>query len=271
MSNVAPSPSIGELLREWRAKRRMSQLALAAEAQISQKHLSFLESGRSIPSREMVMRLAEQLMIPLRQRNQLLVAAGFAPHFVERRLDDPLLASARQAVRQVLAAHEPNPAFAIDRLFNLIDANTMVVPFLETVEEPALLKPPLNVMRLCLHPRGLAPHIVNLSEWRDHLFVRLRRQTNLTGDPVFEDLERELMKYPVGPRTHAPVNPEIALVANPLCIRLNGGILTFIGTLSVFGNAVDVTLSEIAIESFFPADDRTAEIVRHLRDQRRGR
>ena len=171
----------GNLLREWRTRRRMSQLDLASEAEISQRHLSFLESGRSKPSRDMVLHLAERLDIPLRERNHLLLAAGFAPSYGERPLGDPSLAPAMAAVRLVLKGHEPNPALAVDRHWNLIEANAAIAPFLENIADASLLAPPVNVLRLSLHPAGLAPRIVNLNEWRAHLIARLKRQNDAVG------------------------------------------------------------------------------------------
>lgn len=261
-SSVDPSP-IGTLLRDWRARRRMSQLDLAVEAEISQRHLSFVESGRAKPSRDMVLNLAERLAVPLRQRNQMLVAAGFAPSFSERPVNDAAMAPAMAAVRQVLKGHEPNPAMAVDRHWNLVEVNSAIAPFLQNVEDPALLQPPLNVMRLCLHPKGLASRIVNLSEWRAHLIERLKRQNDAVADPVLADLERELLTYPAGPRTSSSVHPDLAAIAYPLKLRMGGGtILSFISTITVFGTALDITLSEIAIESFFPADEETAAFLR---------
>jgi len=248
---------IGALLREWRTRRRMSQLDLAGEAEVSQRHLSFIESGRSQPSREMILKLSEQLDIPLRQRNTLLIAAGFAPSFGERRLDDPSLAPALAAVEQVLKGHEPNPALAVDRHFNMIAANASIAPFLEGIAEPSLLTPPVNVMRLSLHPRGLAPAIVNLAEWRAHLLARLRKLIESTADPVLEDLEAELLTYPSGVTRTRTVHDEGTAIVHPLRIRMGGAMFSFISTLTVFGTPLDATLSELAIESFFPADEET--------------
>jgi len=168
---MTPSRSLGDYLRDWRQKRRMSQLALALEAEISQRHLSFIESGRSIPSRDMLLHLVERLGVPLRDRNPLLLAAGFAPLFSERSLDDPTLRPARQAVDMILKGHEPYPALAIDRHWTLIAANDAIAPLLEGVRDRALREGPINVLRLSLHPDGLAPKIVNLPEWRAHPFV----------------------------------------------------------------------------------------------------
>src|SRR5688572_20823550 len=188
-------PSVGGLIREWRQRRRLSQLHFAVEAEISSKHLSFLETGRSQPSREMLLHLAELLEVPLRERNAMLIAAGFAPMFSERPLTDPALQPARSAIEQVLKGHEPYPALAIDRHWTLVASNAAVNPFLEGVDEE-LLKPPLNVLRLSLHPQGLAPRIVNLAEWRAHLFARLRRQIDVSADSALMALLAELVNYP---------------------------------------------------------------------------
>jgi len=263
LNTTAPAPSsVGELLRDWRVRRRLSQLDLAAEAEISQRHLSFVESGRAKPSREMVLHLAEQLEVPLRQRNQLLMAAGFAPSFVERSIGDPSLEPAMMAVRQVLKGSEPNPALAVDRHWNLIEANAAIAPFLEGVQDASLLAPPINVLRLSLHPQGMAPRIVNLHEWRTHLIERLKRQNDAMADPMLIELEAELAGYPSGPRTSTPLHADAAAIAHPLKLRMGGTILTFISTITVFGTALDITLSEIAIESFFPGDEETAAFLR---------
>ena len=192
---AAPLP-FGEHLREWRQRRRMSQLDLASEAEISTRHLSFVETGRSVPSREMVLRLAERLDVPLRERNAMLVAAGYAPMYRERPLSDPALAAARQAVELILKSHEPYPAIAVDRHWNLLAANAMV-PLMLAGADASLLQPPVNVLRLSLHPKGLAPRIVNLGQWRNHLFERLRQQIHATGDAQLVALLEELRAYPV--------------------------------------------------------------------------
>jgi transcriptional regulator with XRE-family HTH domain len=256
----------GKLLREWRVRRRMSQLDLASEAEISQRHLSFLESGRANPSRDMVLHLADQLDIPLRERNHLLLAAGFAPRYGERKLDDPSLSVAREAVRLVLKGHAPNPAIALDRHWHMIDANAAIAPLLADIPDPALLQPPVNVLRLSLHPRGLAPRIANLFEWRSHLLERLKHQLDATGDPALAELEQELLSYPSGPRTQRAEDTNLAAIAHPLKLRVGTEILTFISTTTVFGTPLDVTLSELAIESFFPADEATAKTLRHMAD-----
>jgi transcriptional regulator with XRE-family HTH domain len=260
---VARTP-VGNLLREWRQRRRKSQLALACDADISTRHLSFIETGRSQPSREMVLHLAEQLDVPLRERNVLLTAAGYAPTFEARALDDPTLDAARQAVDWILAAHQPFPALAVDAHWTLLAANAAVTPLLAGVDAK-LLESPVNVLRLSLHPDGLAPRIVNLSEWRTHLFARLQRQIEVTADPVLLALRDELRGYPTPIGVVARIAPreaELARVAVPFRLRSDGGVLSFLSTTTVFGTPVDITLAELALESFFPADAETAAALR---------
>jgi transcriptional regulator with XRE-family HTH domain len=252
---------VGQLLREWRQRRRLSQLDLAGEADISTRHLSFLETGRSQPSRETLLHLAERLAVPLRERNVLLVAAGFAPMFSERSLDDPALLKAREAIWLVLKGHEPYPALAIDRHWSMVVSNDAVPPLIDGVD-PALLQPPVNVLRLSLHPGGLAPRIANLAEWRAHLLARLRHQVELTADPVLVALETELRGYPGGASQRKPPGPAEPAVLVPFRLRTDAGTLSFLSTTTVFGTPVDITLSELAIEAFFPADPATAEALR---------
>jgi transcriptional regulator with XRE-family HTH domain len=253
--------SFGHLLRVWRERRHLSQLALAADAGISQKHLSFLESGRSAPSRDMVLHLAEALDVPLRERNALLLAAGYAPVFRDRALDDPALEGARAAIEIILKAHEPYPALAVDRHWTLVTANAAVAPLLAGAD-PMLLKPPVNVMRLSLHPRGLAPLIVNLGEWRAHLIDRLRRQHRLTLDPAIGTLLREVSAFPGGGGRRDERAAPADEIAVPLMLRTQAGTLSFISTVTVFGTAVDITLAELSLEAFYPADAATAAILR---------
>ncbi len=268
MSAQAPSPAaVGSLLRQWRQRRRMSQLALACEAEISTRHLSFVETGRSVPSREMLLQLAESLDVPLRERNALLTAAGYAPMFRERPLDDPALSAAREAIELLLASHRPYPALAIDRHWNLLAHNESVPPLLAGVD-PSLLAGQVNVLRLSLHPLGLAPRIANLAEWRAHLLARLRRDVELSADPVLVELLQELRGYEFagngggGHAADAEIEP--AAVVVPFRLRTDAGLLSFVSTTTVFGTPLDVTLSEIALESFFPADQATAEQLRRL-------
>jgi transcriptional regulator with XRE-family HTH domain len=256
---VRPSiSSIGDRLREWRQRRRYSQLTLAYDAEISPKHLSFVESGRSQPSRDMVLRLAERLEVPLRERNALLLAAGFAPVFKERTLEHPDLANVRKAIDIVLAGHEPYPALAIDRHWTLVAANSGVAPLLASAA-PWLLQPPVNVLRLSLHPEGLAPRIANLTQWRCHLFARLRHQIDLSADPILIDLLEELHSYPMpgGTADGHLSDDQTAHMVVPLRLMTERGTLAFISATMIFGTPVDVTSSELAIESFFPADAAT--------------
>jgi transcriptional regulator with XRE-family HTH domain len=257
---------VGQLLRAWRQRRRLSQLDLALEAEISPRHLSFLETGRSTPSRDMLLRLAEQLSVPLREQNVLLVAAGYAPVFPERPLEAPEMEAARRAIDVVLAGHEPAPALAIDRHWTLVAANRAVAPLLAAVD-PALLQPPVNVIRLSLHPSGLAPAILNYAEWRAHLLARLREQIAVSADPVLGALLEEVTAYPAPPGARTsrhPSPPGGAPLAVPLRLSVQAGVLAFISTTTVFGTPVDITLAELAIESFFAADTTTAEILRSL-------
>ncbi len=259
---VAPS-SVGELLRSWRVRRRLSQLDLAGEAGVSTKHLSFLETGRSVPSREMLLRLAECMNIPLRERNVLLTSAGYAPMFKERALDDPDLAVARQSVDAVLNAHEPYPALAVDRHWDLIAAN-QALHRLVAGADPLLLKPPINVLRLSLHPAGLAPRIANLREWRDHVIRRLRQQIDQCGDARRSELLKEIQDYPLPPGAPPRPRKPFENIIIPFRLVTIDGTLSFFSTTTVFGTPVDVTLSEIAIESFYPADADTAEVMRRM-------
>ena len=262
--NATDTRPVGHLLREWRQRRRLSQLDFAVEAEISSKHLSFLETGRSRPSREMLLKLAELLEVPLRERNTLLVAAGFAPMFTERKLDDPTLQAARDAMEMVLKGHEPYPAVAIDRHWTLLAANRAVAPMLADVS-PHLLEPPVNVLRLSLHPDGLAPRIVNLGQWRAHLLTRLRRQIEISADKVLIALLEELTALPAPqtPTRSADGDGANAFVV-PMRLATPMGVLSFISTTTVFGTPIDVTLSELALEAFFPADAATAAALRQM-------
>ena len=239
----------------------MSQLDLAGEAQISTRHLSFIETGRSSPSREMVLTLAEQLDIPLRERNVLLLAAGYAPVYPMRALDDPALASARHAIDLILKGHEPFPALAIDRHWTLVTANKAALALMKDVA-PMLTAPPVNVLRLSLHPEGLAPRIVNLAEWRAHLLERLKRQIEVSGDGALVALRRELEAYPAPAGAKPPGDYGGVIV--PLKLKAGEAVLSFLSTTTVFGTPIDVTLAELALESFFPADEATGEMLRRL-------
>lgn len=255
---VSRSP-VGELLRQWRERRRISQLDLSIEADISTRHLSFVETGRSRPSRDMVLRLADSLDVPLRERNHLLLAAGYAPVYGEASLDAPQMAAVRQAIRLVLKAHEPFPAVVVDRAWNLVDANA-TIGLLTAGAAPQLLEPPVNVLRLSLHPDGVAPRIVNLGEWRAHLLARLRREIAVSGDERLIELLDELHEYPGHqPEVEVPASGDVVV---PLRIRSEVGELRLLSTVATFGTPLDVTVAELSIESFFPANRQTAEALR---------
>ncbi|RYF73706.1 MAG: helix-turn-helix domain-containing protein [Comamonadaceae bacterium] len=265
----APRPSardsFGLHLRHWRQHRRLSQLDLAQDAEISTRHLSYVETGRAAPSREMVLRLAERLQVPLRERNALLAAAGFAPMYRQRTLDDPEMAAARQAVQRVLQGHEPYPALAVDRHWSLI-AHNALVPLLMAGAAPELLQAPINVLRLSLHPDGLAPRIANLGQWRRHLLERLQQQFAATADAQLKELHDELAGYAPLPEEESATATagELAGVVVPFLLRTEAGLLSFISTTTLFGTPMDVTLQELAVESFFPADTATAQALQSL-------
>jgi transcriptional regulator with XRE-family HTH domain len=254
------SAPVGDLLREWRQRRRLSQLECACEAEISSKHLSFLETGRSQPSREMLLRLAELLEVPLRERNAMLIAAGYAPVFGHRSLDDPDLQAPRAAIQKLLKAMAPYPALAIDRYWNLLTANDAALRLLAGVS-PSLMTPPINVLRLSLHPAGIANRIVNFSEWRAHLLARLRHQVEIYADPTLNALLEELSNLPQPSRKQREPSASPHAVAVPLQLAHGDRVLSFISTTTVFGTPIDVTLSEIALECFYPADAETAEAL----------
>ncbi|HRM00164.1 MAG TPA: helix-turn-helix transcriptional regulator [Acidovorax sp.] len=265
---TAGPASFGDHLRNWRQQRHLSQMELADEADISTRHVSFMETGRTNPSRDMVLRLCERLAVPLRERNALLVAAGYAPMYRERALDDPALAAARQAVELVLKGHEPCPAIALDRCWNVVAANHAAQALLAAHVSPELLAPPINVFRLSLHPQGLASRIANLAQWRAHLFERLRQQIQATADPALVALQAELLEYPAPPSSDTLVlDGEMLGVVMPFCFDSVHGMLSLISTTTIFGTPVDVTLQELAVESFFPADAFTAQVLREVAAQ----
>ncbi|MFF2550102.1 helix-turn-helix domain-containing protein [Nocardia sp. NPDC058058] len=249
----------GDLLRHWRVTRRLSQLELAGRAETSTRHLSFIETGRATPSRQMILHLSDELEIPLRERNRMLLAAGYAPVYHEPELDAPAMAPVRDAIRQILTGHEPHPALAVDAGWNMVDANAGIALFLEGVD-PRLLAPPVNALRLSLHPDGLAPRITNLAEWRGHLFERLQRQIDVSGAPELIELLAELRTYPGGEEAPGLPEPDQAVV--PMRFRYDGHDLAFISVTTVFGTPMNVTVAELAIEAFFPADAATAALLR---------
>jgi transcriptional regulator with XRE-family HTH domain len=278
MDTTTAATPVGGLLRIWRERRRLSQLELAGAADISARHVSFLETGRSVPSRAMLLRLAERLEVPLRERNALLLSAGYAPMYSERRLDDPALRQARAAVELVIAGHSPYPALAVDRHWTMVSANAPVNLLLAGVD-PRLLQPPVNVLRLSLHPDGLGPRVENYTQWRTHVLMRLRQQIAATADPILIELLAELEAYPLisksDGRTPAGAKPDgeaakptdevdYGGVVVPFRLRTDFGVLSFFSTTTVFGTPLDVTLAELAIESFFPADPQTTETLNRI-------
>jgi transcriptional regulator with XRE-family HTH domain len=265
MATANSHVGVGQLLREWRQRRRLTQLELGLESGISTRHLSFVETGRSKPGREMLLRVADQLQIPFRERNYLLLAAGHAPEFPERPLEDPALAPVREALDRILAAHEPYPAVVFDRAWNVVAANAPMSALTARVKiDKALLESPVNVLRIGLHPRGLAPLIVNLAGWRAHFLERLSRQIAITGDDGLQSLMDEVAAYPV-PEGENGVAADAGTseILGPVRLRApTGGEWSFFGMFAGFDTPFEVTTSELAIELLFPADQATAEALR---------
>jgi transcriptional regulator with XRE-family HTH domain len=262
---MAQQLPFGVLLRRWRVSRRMTQTDLALAADSSTRHLSCLETGRAQPSREMILRLAEHLEVPLRDRNTLLLAAGFAPAFQERSLAE--LAAARRAIEQVLQAHKPYPAFALDRHWNVALSNS-ALPQLYEGCSPDLLRQPINAVRLVLHPLGMGPRVLNFVEWRAHTIMVLRQQIEARADPVIQALLTEVMAYPApaaGMALATGDGPQ--RYATPLRIATRLGTVSFLNTTTIFGTPADVTLSELALEMLFPADEATVAIVKSMTDE----
>ena len=258
----ASAPTVGSLLRDWRQRRRMSQMDLSLEAEVSTRHLSFVETGRAKPSRELVLHLAEHLDVPLRERNALLLAAGYAPSYAQSPLDAGAMAPVRAALDAILTGHEPFPAVVVDRRWDLVSANRPALGLLADGVAPELLAPPTNTLRLVLHPDGLAPRIANLGEYSAHLLDRLRRQAAASGDAALVALHEELAGYPgVRDDGGAPTSPADLLFV-PLVLRTPEATLTFFSTIATFGTALDITLAELAVESFFPADEETSAALR---------
>jgi transcriptional regulator with XRE-family HTH domain len=262
MSNT--NHPVGELIRQWRQRRRMSQLDLARDAEISTKHLSFLETGRAHPSRDMLLHLMERMIVPLRERNVMLRSGGFAPSYQERTMEDPEFRHARRNIDLMLEALDPNPALAVDRHWTMVAANKAVANLIAGVDQ-MLVTPPVNFIRLSLHPAGLAPRIINLMEWRRHIIERLRQRIEVTGDPELADLVDEVRSYPRPPgQTGRLKQVDHEILAVPLQLATVHGRLSFFNTTTVFGTPVDITLSELAIETFLPTDHATTSIMRRL-------
>lgn len=262
MASISYEARIGPLLREWRKRRRRTQLDLALDAGISARHLSFVETGRSRPGREMLLRVAEELEIPFRERNQLLLAAGHAPAFPERSLDDPDLAPVREALDLILSGHEPYPAVVVDRAYNLVAANAAAVILVEGID-PELLKPPVNALRLGMHPRGMASRVINMAEVRAFFHERIERQLMSTADPELAALVEEVAAYPAPEeQSEAAAHRDAGEILGPIKLRsADGGVLAFFGTFASFDTPFEVTTSELAIELLFPADRATREAL----------
>ncbi|WP_097869836.1 helix-turn-helix domain-containing protein [Streptomyces sp. rh34] len=267
MTTVLPDTGVGPLLRDWREQRRISQLELALRADSSARHISFIETGRSRPSEDMVLRLAEQLDVPVRERNALLVVAGYAPRYAQTPLDAPAMASLRESLDRLLAAYEPYPALVVDGTYGVVAANRGIALLLEGVPEK-LLAPPVNAMRLTLHPEGLAPRIVNLPEWRADLLAQMDRQIALVRSPELRELYDEVAAYPAPARAGGADRrtdgaggagrERSAAFALPMLLEHGGRVLSFVSSIATFNTPMDVTVAELAIETFLPADRETA-------------
>jgi transcriptional regulator with XRE-family HTH domain len=264
MAKAQSQPEVGSLLREWRERRRVTQLALALDAGVSARHLSFVETGRSQPGREMLLRVSEQLKLPFREQNRLLLAAGHAPAYPERSLEDSDLSPVRDALDAILSGHEPYPAVAVDRAWNMVATNSAMLSLTEAVEvAPELLEPPINVIRVGLHPRGLASLFVNLGDWHAHWLKRLEHQLAMTGDEQLASLIDEVAGYPA-PHPEHDVAPGFAAgdMLGPVRVRTpDRGELSFFGMFASFDTPFEVTTSELAIELLFPADRTTAKTL----------
>jgi transcriptional regulator with XRE-family HTH domain len=264
MSTMTVSSGVGGMLRDWRQRRRMSQLDLAVEAEVSARHLSFVETGRSKPSRELLLHLAEHLEVPLRERNTWLLAAGYAPLYRQTPLDAAPMEPVRAALEKILAGHEPFPAVIVDREWNLVSANRPAMTIIGDGVAPELLTPPINALRISLHPDGLAKRTVNFAEYSAHLMTRLRREAALTGDQSLATLYDELRGYPgVVEESSTPVDTA-SLLFVPFVLEAGERRLSFFSTLATFGTAHDVTLAELHIESFFPSDKATEQTLREM-------
>ncbi|WP_406457007.1 helix-turn-helix transcriptional regulator [Streptomyces sp. NBC_00876] len=267
MTTVAHDTGVGPLLRSWRERRRISQLELALRADSSARHISFIETGRSRPSEEMVLRLAERLDVPVRERNALLVVAGYAPRYTETALDDPAMGALREGMDRLLRGYDPYPAFVVDGLYTVVAANQGMARLLDGVSEH-LLVPPLNAMRLTLHPEGMAPRIRNLREWRADLLAQMERQIALVRSAELRELYEEVAGYPVasehgGDQEWAGPSASVPF-ALPLLVEHDGRLLSFVASIATFNTPMDVTVAELAIETLLPADQATAAYLRSL-------
>ncbi|MFD9521460.1 helix-turn-helix domain-containing protein [Streptomyces sp. NPDC059979] len=268
------TPAVGGLLRTWRERRGISQLELAGRADSSSRHISFIETGRSRPSEEMLLRLADRLDVPVRERNALLLAAGYAPRYAQTALDDPSMETLREGIERLLTGYEPYPALVVDATYNVVAANQGIVMLLDGLPDH-LLTPPLNAMRITLHPEGLAPKIHNLGEWRGHLLAQMERQIALARSEPLRALYEEVSSYPVPERPGGddggdagdgePDEP-VPYIALPLVIEHDGHLLSFVSSIATFNTPMDVTVAELAIETMLPADPATVKYLRSLGD-----
>jgi transcriptional regulator with XRE-family HTH domain len=266
-TGVSARRGVGPLLRAWRERRRVSQLELALRADSSARHISFVETGRSRPSEEMVLRLAEHLEVPVRERNSLLLAAGYAPRYPETPLDDPALGALSEGLERLIRCYEPYPALVVDATYTVVAANRGITMLLDGVPE-YLLQPPLNAMRLTLHPEGMAPRIRNLGEWRGHLLAQMERQIALHRSEPLRALYEEVAAYPVPEAADKEAEPasSVPYFALPMRIEHEGRVLSFVSSIATFNTPMDVTVSELAIETFLPADPATAKYLQGLGD-----
>ncbi|OLZ64466.1 transcriptional regulator [Streptomyces amritsarensis] len=260
------TPTVGALLRTWRERRGISQLELAGRAGSSSRHISFIETGRSRPGEELLLRLADRLDVPVRERNSLLLAAGYAPRYAQTALDDPSMATLREGIERLLTGYEPYPALVVDAVYNVVAANRGILMLLDGLPEH-LLTPPLNAMRITLHPEGLAPRIRNLTEWRGHLLAQMERQIALARSEPLRTLYEEVSSYPVAERPGGgePEEP-VPYIALPLVIEHDGRLLSFVSSIATFNTPMDVTVAELAIETMLPADPATVKYLRSLGD-----
>ncbi|MFF3314454.1 helix-turn-helix domain-containing protein [Streptomyces sp. NPDC003035] len=268
MTTVAIDTGVGPLLRGWRERRRLSQLELALRADSSARHISFIETGRSRPSEQMILRLAEHLEVPVRERNALLLAGGYAPKYAESTLDDPQLETLREGIEQLLRGYEPYPALVVDGSYTVVAANQGIGMLLTGLPEH-LLTPPLNAMRITLHPEGLASRIRNLREWRGHLLAQMERQIGLVRSEALRELYEEVAAYPLPEGAGDPDDREdpqpYPYFALPMRIEHEGQVLSFVSSISTFNTPMDVTVAELAIETFLPADPATVAYLQSLR------
>ena len=266
MTSVSPNAGVGSQLREWRTRRRLSQLELALDAGVSARHISFVETGRSKPGRDMLLRVLGRLEVPFRERNEMLLAAGHAPAFSERSLGDEELSPVRDALDLILSRHEPYPAIVVDRAWNVVAVNAAATRLTALAGvDPSLLEPPMNAVRIGLHPRGLAPLIVDLAAWRAFWRERIVRQLAITRDPALAALVEELDGYPPPPDQPASAVPGGAGLPGPLRLRApDGRELSLLGVFATIDTPFEVTTSELAVELMFPADRASAEALQAL-------